>query len=245
MCDLLMQDVVMHGAGNRFLLHFNNQDPTQLFSQYDNLDGVLVLTTSKDADIEMVIINADGGLAEQCGNGLRCVALHAVRSQVVTGPIVTIKTPSGINLCKVDVHRNEVEVTFSKHEAGPISCDVTQGENSLPELSYVSFGNPNAVLWTKDDPIEIRDALAEKIVSSPAFKEGMNLHVARLDSENSATCASWERGVGATLASGTGGASVFIAAEVNGPFFVSSIGGVLSYKLANGVVTMTGPAGYV
>ena len=87
--------------------------------------------------------------------------------------------------------------------------------------------------------------LAEKIVYNPAFKEGMNLHVARLDGENSATCASWERGVGATLASGTGGASVFVAAEVEGPFFVSSVGGVLSYKLVDGVVKMTGPAGYV
>ena len=107
------------------------------------------------------------------------------------------------------------------------------------------MGNPNAVLWTKDDPNEICKALAPEIVSNSAFRKGINLHVARRDDPNHATCASWERGVGQTLASGTGGASVFVAANVEGPYYVSSIGGVLIYRYVDGYVMMTGPAGYV
>ena len=240
-----MKDVVMHGAGNRFLLHFGSEDPMMLMEQHEHLDGVLSLTPDEETDFYMSICNADGSIAEQCGNGLRCVALHAVRSNAVKDKHVSINTIAGICHCTVELDRNEVEVQLSVPEIGPDSCHVKDPIDGLPELQYVSMGNPNAVLWTKDDPVEVRDALAPDIVSNQAFKTGINLHVARRDDTNHATCASWERGVGPTLASGTGGASVFVAADVEGPFYVSSIGGVLTYRVVDGGVMMTGPAGYV
>lgn len=241
----MMHDVVMHGAGNRFLLHFGGNDPIELLAQHEHLDGVLLLCEDEQADFCMSICNADGSTAEQCGNGLRCVALHAVRSCAVDGNTVSIHTPSGVNYCRVDLDLNEVEVQLAIPQRGPESCDVATVADDLPDLQFVSMGNPNAVLWTKDDPIEVRDALAEEIVSHPAFSQGMNLHVARGDDANHATCASWERGVGPTLASGTGGASVFVTTGSEGPYYVSSIGGVLKYRYDDGHVLMTGPAGYV
>ena len=74
----------------------------------------------------------------------------------------------------------------------------------------------------------------------------MNVHFAHRNGENAATVASWERGVGPTHASGTGGAAVFVAANAQGTFYVSSIGGTLSYHLnPEGIIVMAGPASYV
>ena len=239
-----LEDVIMHGAGNRFLLHFGQEHPMELMQQHERLDGVLSIHESTEADFEMHICNADGSPAEQCGNGLRCVALHAVRSKFVLGTEVSIKTISGVNYCEVVETRNEVSVLLLKPTTGASSCNVTTSEG-LPSFQFVHLGNPNAVLWIEDDPLEIRAALGEQFSNHPAFSEGMNIHFARRDDLNHATCASFERGVGPTLASGTGGAAVFVSANSTEPFRVSSQGGTLLYEYTDGdVVKMTGPASY-
>jgi diaminopimelate epimerase len=147
----------------------------------------------------------------------------------------------------VHEERNEVEVGLCVPKQGPSSCfvddDVASG---LPELTYINVGNPNAVLWTQEDPVEVRDQIGEALSRHPAFKQGMNIHVARRDDGQYATIATWERGVGPTLASGTGGAAVFVAANADGPYYVSSLGGTLSYRYDHtGTIVKTGPAGYV
>ena len=107
------------------------------------------------------------------------------------------------------------------------------------------MGNPNAVYWTGDDPLELREKLGKLIATHPICPQGINVHFARREGEQYATCASFERGVGNTHASGTGGASVFVASGKEGPFYVSSIGGTLTYHYNNnGEVVMSGPASY-
>ena len=107
------------------------------------------------------------------------------------------------------------------------------------------MGNPNAVLWTEDDPLKIREEVGELLSRKEQFPNGMNIHIARRDGVQYATCASYERGVGNTHASGTGGASVFVASGAQGPFYVSSVGGTLTYRYnEKGEVLMAGPAGY-
>ena len=242
----MLQDVQMHGSGNRFLIHFGTAPINDLLGNLDGADGLLVVQ-SDDSGVQMRIYNADGKEAEQCGNGLRCVALHLVRSQGVHGNEVIISTAAGMCPCLVHEDRNEVEVTLCVPEQGPAACMVEVDETSLlPELIFVNVGNPNAVLWTEDDPADVREILGSELSSHPAFTQGMNVHVARRDGEQYATVASWERGVGPTLASGTGGAAVFMAATADGPFYVSSLGGTLSYRFnESGAIVKTGPAGYV
>jgi len=241
-----MQDVHMHGAGNRFLIHFGSTPPAKLCQELDGADGVLVVAED-DNGIRMRIFNADGNEAEQCGNGLRCVALHLARSQVLSGSNVDIQTAAGVCSCVVHEDRNEVEVALCVPECGldPRSTNADQSP-TLPSLTFVNVGNPNAVLWTEEDPIEVRDRVGKDLSNHPAFPKGMNIHVARRDDDQYASVASWERGVGPTLASGTGGAAVFVAANADGPFYVSSLGGPLSYRYdVTGKIVKTGPAGYV
>ena len=236
-----IQDVVMHGAGNRFLLHFGSTDPMKLMDLHAQLDGVLTLSESNEADILMHICNKDGSIAEQCGNGLRCVALHLVRSRLVVGNKVCIETLAGTSECTVDLLRNEVSVQLPKPNEGRDCCAVV-GE--APECDFVNLGNPNAVFWVEENPMEIRAALGQQISEHDSFQKGMNVHFARRDDGQHATIASWERGVGPTLASGTGGAAVFVASGATS-LRVSSQGGTLFYEyIDGGAIVMTGPANY-
>ncbi len=241
-----MEDVFMHGTGNRFLIHFGDKDPKELLLTLQHADGLLIISEDKSADLQMKIYNADGSEAQQCGNGLRCVALHAYRSQIVPTNTITIRTLTRLNTCVVHPDRNEVEVTIGHAKIGAPFCDVLQDHIvDLPALQFVNMGNPNAVLWTEDEPVEVREKYGPIVEEHTGFSQGINLHVARLDSPNHATVASWERGVGPTLASGTGGASVFVSSKQPSPFVVTSVGGSLTYsKMSDGQIVMSGPAVY-
>jgi|TARA_B110000196_G_scaffold170002_1_gene145997 diaminopimelate epimerase len=234
------QDVMMHGAFNRFLLHFGDDDIKDVLSRMQGADGVLVVADDPEADANMRVFNADGCEAEQCGNGLRCVALHLVRNQLVQGPGLRIKTLAGTHECVVREDCNEVSVLLSTPK---ISSEV---HKDFPHLQIIDMGNPNAVYWTEEDPLEMRKKWGETICNHPSFANGMNVHFARKDEKQFATCASWERGVGPTHASGTGGASVFVASGTTEQYFVSSVGGTLHYTYTDeGAVVMAGPASYM
>jgi len=233
------QLLFMHGASNRFLVHLGDGDSGLLCSQLNGADGLLLVSEDADADACMRIFNADGSEAEQCGNGLRCVALHLVRSKLVHSSNLTIRTLSGVHRCVVRDECNEVEVTLSYPAIEQYALE------KYPAITYVNMGNPNAIFWTEEDPLVIRERLGATIASNALFTKGMNVHFARRDGEQYATCASFERGVGNTHASGTGGASVFVATGASGPFYVSSVGGTLTYRYnESGEVLMAGPAGY-
>ena len=235
-----VQNVRMHGASNQFLIHFGNDSPEKYLQNLEGADGLLTVQEDDYADAFMRIFNADGGEAKQCGNGLRCVALHLVRNRMVEGPDVTVRTLSGVSHCMVHEDCNEIAVTLCKP-----TFDVT-AIKEFPDLMFVNMGNPNAVYWTENDPLEERNQFGKIISNHPSFEDGMNVHFARRDAPQYATCASWERGVGPTCASGTGGAAVFVASQAEGLFFVSSQGGTLNYTWnPEGIVVMSGPAGYV
>ncbi|MBC8201224.1 MAG: diaminopimelate epimerase [Planctomycetes bacterium] len=234
-----MQDVRMHGASNRFLIHFGQGDVQQLLSRLGDADGLLLVEQDQEVDATMRIINADGSEAKQCGNGIRCVALHLLKSKLVDGNTVTIRTLAGVSKCEVSESSNEVAVTLC------VPTKETVSFTSIPELTLVDMGNQNAVLWVEEDPLKVRETMGEQIATHKTFTDGMNVHIARRDGAQYATCASYERGVGNTHASGTGGAAVFVASGVQGPFYVSSVGGTLTFSYnEKGEVVMAGPACY-
>jgi len=228
-----------HGAGNRFLVHLGEGSVEKLLKNLNGADGLLLVQEDAEVDAVVQIINADGSEAEQCGNGLRCVALHLVRSRLVDTNELRIRTLAGVSKCVVQEDRNEVEVTLCVPAVESFTMP------AYPDLVFVNMGNPNAVYWTEENPLKVREQLGNLISTEEQFTRGMNVHFARRDGEQYATCASFERGVGKTHASGTGGASIFVASGAAGPFYVSSVGGTLTYRYnEDGEVVMSGPAGY-
>ena len=83
-------------------------------------DGVLTLLPAEGADLRMHIFNADGSEAEMCGNGIRCVAKHAVDYGLAPGPEVRIATAGGEKVCVVDRGPDGAVVTVTVDMGRPI-----------------------------------------------------------------------------------------------------------------------------
>ena len=89
-----MQFTKMHGLGNDFILTDNRDEKITGYPQLaKNLsrrrfsvgaDGLILILTSKKADIKMRIFNSDGSEAEMCGNGIRCFAHYVYKNKIVT-----------------------------------------------------------------------------------------------------------------------------------------------------------------
>ena len=204
-------------------------------------DGVLEVTPVDGSSVAMRYWNADGGAAEMCGNGLRCVALVAVHLGLVSGPTLTVHSavgehpatvlPGGIVRAFVgDPHafRTE-ELTVASHRVRP-----------------VGVGNPHAVLFVDNvDEAEV-EKIGSRIEGDPIFPEGSNVEFVEFDEGNRINVRVWERGVGETRASGTGATAAAFAAravgELGDAVTVVLPGGELLIEFDHAGAWMTGPA---
>ncbi len=204
-------------------------------------DGVLVVAPPVDGgDARMVVLNADGSRPEMCGNGLRCVAAHV--SAATGRRELVIETDAGKRRCVVDGDEVEIEMGRAVIE-GPIELDVAGARLSL---ARVSMGNPHAITF-EPFPTFATDGLA--VATHPAFASGTNFEVARVTGPRELEVAVWERGVGPTLACGTGACAVAVEAcrteraPFDAPVTVRLPGGALCITVSRALdVTMRGPA---
>lgn len=198
-------------------------------------DGVLV--TSPGSPIVMDYWNADGSPAEMCGNGLRCVARYAFDRGWVDQPEFTVDTPGGIR-------RVRVEDGMVVAEIGPA---LIEGEETVDGFVYqlVDTGNPHAVRVV-DDPAAIDVPVSgPRVAREAGFDTGCNVEFIAIAGDE-ITMRVWERGVGETLACGTG---MVAAAAValnggDGTIRVNVPGGVGRVEVKDGIAWLTGPAEY-
>jgi diaminopimelate epimerase len=197
-------------------------------------DGVLQVT-SGPSGVNMGYWNANGTLAEMCGNGLRCVARRAWDLGLVDSPSFVVVTPSGPKRAVVRPH--EVSVDLGPVElGGPVDIEGRRYER-------VDVGNPHAV--TEVDPAAIDVAHVGAMVErDPRFPGGTNVEFYTWVAEDRVRMRVWERGVGETLACGSG--MVAVAAVARRTSDVTSItvdvpGGSAGVTFDDGV-WLTGPA---
>jgi diaminopimelate epimerase len=213
-------------------------------------DGVLLVTppTSLGARATMVVLNADGSRPEMCGNGLRCVALHLAAQDRAQGGSFIVDTDAGPRL--VAVERNEgigsVSVGMGRGQLEPDSAFHFRGKDL--KFSRVSMGNPHAISFDSGLDEAALDELGPKV--SAGFPQGINVELVTTRDDRTLDVIVWERGVGRTLACGTGACAVAVAAARQGRVpFDSEIevrlpGGLLHITVARESleVTMRGPA---
>lgn len=259
----------MHGLGNR--LHLVHDDAFGVGSelarkacQDRTADGLMVHGRGEDGVYAAIIWNADGSRAEVCGNGLRCVTRlgveagrldaegDVVRSDAGTHQVrmesdgrVTISMPSPIHGADAVGMRTPPPSGMEVH-GSVLTC--TCGKE-LVEVHLLSAGNPHAVVFASADRhASLLPILAQCFEHSKACTAGINVHVADV-TEGVMQLASWERGVGPTLACATGAtAAVFAAAGiglVSSGAAVQMPGGVLDVRLERACVWNTGMAEYV
>lgn len=198
-------------------------------------DGVLVVT--KGDPVRMEYWNADGSPAEMCGNGLRCVARYVYDKGWSADRNFSVQTPVGER--GVRVLEDSIEVELGR----PVRNGTHEHEGVSYEL--VDIGNPHAVTFVADPFAS--DVAGVGTALQAGFSDGVNVEFAHV-ADGAVTMRVWERGVGETLACGTGMAAVAaVTAErygLAGPIPVSVRGGQGSIDLRNGVAWITGPAEY-
>jgi diaminopimelate epimerase len=233
----------MQGLGNDFIVLEGPEKPdtSDVVRLCDRrfgvgADGVLVVAPGPP--VVMDYWNADGSPAEMCGNGLRCVARYARDRDWAVTPEFEVDTPIGLR--KVRVGEGTVEV-----EIGPV---LIEGQETIGGEVYhlVDTGNPHAVRVV-DDPDEIDLMTVGPLVAREAgFDAGCNVEVIRVGSDG-VTMRVWERGIGETLACGTGmvAAAAVALDGKDGRIDVVTRVGTGQVEVEDKNAWLTGPAEYV
>ena len=222
-------------------------------------DGSIRVTRGSDGRPFMDYRNADGSVAEMCGNGLRCVAMLLRDAGEATGPSFEVETRAGIRQVtfqqdgRVTVDMGEPNFTKAAIPMrGPawetyLDESLDLGGGVLVRATAVSMGNPHLVLFLEDDPERFHVShIGAVLERDDRFPEGTNVEFARVGPE-AIEARVWERGSGETLACGSGACAIAVAAHETGiADRRSSIrfpGGVLEVeRQASGSVLLTGPA---
>lgn len=212
-------------------------------------DGVLAVLPSEQGVAKMVVINADGSRPEMCGNGLRCVALHLAKGGA--GSRFQVETDAGLLECALSRRSDQDWITISLGRAQELpTLEVTLDGQQLV-FHRVSMGNPHAVLFDSEHSVADIDRLGPKV--SAAIEGGANIEFVRPTGGQNLDVVVWERGVGRTLACGTGAGAVATAAALEGrasfdrPTGVTLPGGTLELTVErkNLGVELCGPADFV
>ena len=244
-----MDFVKMQGLGNDFVVVEGDGPPQveDIIAWCDRrrgvgADGVLRVTQTGGATaMQMEYWNADGTVAEMCGNGLRCAARYGYDKGWAMSPAFTVQTAVGVNQAEI-VGPGEVRV-----DLGPFSVG---GAVEVGGATYrcASVGNPHAVRFVAD--VELAPVVPDgaRVETAAQFPEGTNVEFATVDGDG-IRLRVWERGVGETLACGTGAAAAAAVAHAAGKsddrVTVQLPGGPLTVDLVDGRAWITGRADYV
>ena len=212
----------MHGLGNDFMLIDGTLQPVdaktlsvQAWADRHTgvgFDQLLLLLPSRTADVYCQIFNADGSEAEQCGNGMRCVAHYLYESgRVANSRTLTIETRSGkIQAERQGAHQIEVEMGVPVLLPGWLELDVSFSAQPVRVFS-LSLGNPHAILSV--DALEgfPVGAAGKSIGTHDQFSSGTNAGFVEKLNSHEVRLKTWERGVGETQACGTNACAAAIA----------------------------------
>jgi diaminopimelate epimerase len=167
--------------------------------------------------------NADGSVAEMCGNGVRCVVAYVHDHGLVEGDEVRVGTRAGVKTVAVtrrDAAGRVVETRVdmgAPRPTGTVTLRVPALSSSAVEevtATTVSMGNPHAVLLVDDVAKAPVAEWGPRIERDVAFPDGTNVEFIEIVDEAVVRGRIWERGVGETMASGTGASAMAVAAHL-------------------------------
>ncbi|MBE0476735.1 MAG: diaminopimelate epimerase [Coriobacteriia bacterium] len=233
-------------------------------------DGLILLRppTVPDADLSMLYRNADGTTAEMCGNGARCFAKYAAERDIIAreSRLIRVQTLGGVRevtlqrdalgdveSATVDMgvprlHPEEIPSTLPGEQV--FECPIETAAGTF-EVTAVNMGNPHAVVWVDDVDEAPVETVGPLIETHEVFPERTNVEFAQVvegpEGPERILLRVWERGVGETMACGTGACATLVAsvlACLTGRESVVEVpGGELVVRWAEDEhVYLTGPA---
>lgn len=259
----------MQGLGNDFIVMDGRAAPLQLSAgQARRLadrrfgvgcDQILLLEPARNPkeDVFFRIFNADGSESEQCGNGVRCVARWLANHAEPTDATLRIGSLGAVVeaslLADGQVRANLAVPRFFPADV-PFDADARANsyplhvDNTMHTIGVLSLGNPHAVLCVENCEQAPVATLGPQIETHSRFPNRTNVGFLQVLDRNQGRLRVWERGVGETLACGTGAAAAAAWGRLMGWFDETVTlhlpGGalVLSWQGEGQPVWMTGPA---
>jgi diaminopimelate epimerase len=262
--------VKAHGTGNDFVVIEDLEDRLEVGPDFVRrvcdrhfgigADGVIRIAPGSAAPYFMDYRNADGSVAEMCGNGVRVVGKYLADRGYVAS-FFDLETRAGVKRLEMTFDR-QGKVDLVSVDMGAPSFDradlpmAGEGEalkepleagGQVFEATCLSMGNPHAVVFVEDldaAPVTSTGPLLER---HPAFPNLTNVEFVQVVGPARLRQRTWERGVGETLACGTGACAVAVAGQARGftgqRVTIELLGGPLELEWhAGGTVRMTGPA---
>ena len=259
----------MHGLGNDFVVFDGVRQRVELSREAIRhladrrfgvgCDQVLLVEPARTpgVDFSYRIFNADGGEVEQCGNGARCFARFVREQGLSEKTEIRVETASGIIVPRLEAD-GQVTVNmgvprFALREI-PFLADAEAPRYTLEvagtsvQIAALSMGNPHAVQLVPDVDAAPVATQGPAIEAHPRFPERVNAGFMQVLDREHIRLRVYERGVGETLACGTGACAAVVAGilwqRLASQVRVETRGGALSIAWAGGgaPVFMTGPA---
>ncbi len=258
----------MHGAGNDFVVldcrvssALPNSELIRLMGDRQfgiGFDQLLIIESPQSAQAiaSYRIINQDGSFAQQCGNGARCIAHWLVLRKIANASEFSMDSPAG--LIQVSHSNGLYTLAMGKPRFAPEQIPLLAEQESLSyqlpfeaqiiEFSAVSMGNPHAVIRVEncfDAPVQ---RWAKFVQAAKVFPEGVNVGFAEVITRQHIRLRVYERGVGETLACGSGACAAAVSLMrlglVDRQLDVHLPGGVLriQWDSDDAELLMTGPA---
>ena len=262
----------MHGLSNDFVvIDAVSQHVSLRSSQIQKLadrntgigfDQLLLIEppSRPDADFDYRIFNSDGGEVEHCGNGARCFAKFVTDRELTTKPVITVNTSRGLielaltetGLVRVNMGQPVLDPKILPYQGPPepdqihtVVLEISDGSRSF---GLISMGNPHAVTVVDSvDATAVAD-IGQAIQNLPQFPESVNVGFMEIISSKEIRLRVLERGVGETLACGTGACAAMtygrLLGQLDHEVTVATRGGNLQIEWqGEGYdLMMTGPA---
>jgi diaminopimelate epimerase len=264
-----------HGTGNDFVMIQDLEgrltlDPMLVAALCDRhmgigADGVIRIAPSEAADFFMDYWNADGQIAGMCGNGIRCLAKYVFDRGLTQRTELAVDTRAGVKHVMMEVAdelvatvRVDMGHPMFERKLIPMTGPPTETFEDQPlsegglefRATAVSMGNPHLVLIGETDPVSIDvRGIGPRLETHPEFPERTNVEFVRVR-DGGVDVRVWERGVGETMACGTGACASLVASAQAGLVDrrgeVHFPGGTLRVEwVEEGPVYLEGPATFV
>jgi len=225
----------MHGLGNDFMMvdgvtqqvYFNEGQIRRLADRHRGVgfDQLLLVEPPQqpDVDFHYRIFNADGSEVEQCGNGARCLARFVRQMGLTWKNKIRVSTIKGI--MSLHILRNGlVSVEMGVPQLAPEKVPLKHGQQEIAyqvssndinyEFGAVSLGNPHCVITVDDVKKTDVESIGAALTKHELFPEGANIGFMQILAKDEVRLRVYERGVGETLACGTGACASAIVARL-------------------------------
>ena len=262
----------MHGLGNDYVcincFRERVEDPSgfarTLCDRHYGIgaDGLILICPSKVSDFKMEIYNSDGSVAGMCGNGIRCLGKYVYDYGLTGKETLSIETKSGIRNMHLQIRDGKacgamVDMGVPRLNAHSIPIlsekdlvinDPIEVQKKNYRMTGISMGNPHAVIFSEEINGIPLEETGRELEFHPRFPERANIEFCHVTARDRMEVRVWERGVGETLACGTGACAAVVASVLNDltdeEVIVKLLGGELSVRWDRKVnhVFLEGPA---